>query len=145
MRLRLRYACDMRTSVGRQSGCATTTTTTTTTRVLTLSKDTLPLPLPLIISVYAAGGGSGIWLLRPEEQVVTDQHGSRLGRRIVPDYRNHRTTEPAGPTEPLRSKCAWWFSGPVNLLHNQRCHTVPYTRHFSITSSQSRGPKHIKG
>ena len=37
MRLRLRYACDMRTSVGRQSGCATTTTTTTTTCVLTLS------------------------------------------------------------------------------------------------------------
>ena len=28
---------DMRASVGRQSGCATTTTTTTTTRVLTLS------------------------------------------------------------------------------------------------------------
>ena len=35
VRLRLRYAWDMRTSVGRQSGCATTTTTTT--RVLTLS------------------------------------------------------------------------------------------------------------
>ena len=37
VRLGLRYAWDMRTSVGRQSGCATTTTTTTTTRVLTLS------------------------------------------------------------------------------------------------------------
>ena len=37
VRLRLRYAWNMRTSVGRQSGCATTTTTTTTTRVLTLS------------------------------------------------------------------------------------------------------------
>ena len=34
VRLRLRYA---RSSVGRQSGCATTTTTTTTTRLLTLS------------------------------------------------------------------------------------------------------------
>ena len=45
VRLRLCYTWDMRTSVGRQSGCATTTTTTTTTttRVLTLSS---------VLSVY---------------------------------------------------------------------------------------------
>ena len=38
---------DMRSSVGRQSGCATTTTTTTTTRVLTLSNNGLKVATPV--------------------------------------------------------------------------------------------------